>query len=156
MLFTGIDLTEIERIKKSCQNPRFIARVFSAKEQEYLTRDLVYPSMAAAFAAKEAFSKALGTGIRGFELNEVSVEHDPLGAPFFYFYRTCRRNCPAEEAVLFPVADPYRYCRGSLCRRCRNQSGYKPNHQITLSERRQLWPNSERCSANRTAPVPSR
>ena len=86
MLFTGIDLTEIERIKKSCQNPRFIARVFSAKEQEYFaSKRNPYPSMAAAFAAKEAFSKTLGTGIRGFELNEVSVEHDPLGAPFFTF-----------------------------------------------------------------------
>ena len=86
MLFTGIDLTETERIKKSCQNPRFIARVFSAKEQEYFaSKRNPYPSMAAAFAAKEAFSKALGTGIRGFELNEVSVEHDPLGAPFFTF-----------------------------------------------------------------------
>ncbi len=86
MLFTGIDLTEIERIKKSCQNPRFIARVFSAKEQEYFaSKRNPYPSMAAAFAAKEAFSKTLGTGIRGFELNEVSVEHDPLGAPFFIF-----------------------------------------------------------------------
>ena len=86
MLFTGIDLTEIERIKKSCQNPRFIARVFSAKEQEYFaSKRNPYPSMAAAFAAKEAFSKALGTGIRGFELNEVSVEHDPLGVPFFTF-----------------------------------------------------------------------
>ena len=86
MLFTGIDLTEIERIKKSCQNPRFIARGFSAKEQEYFaSKRNPYPSMAAAFAAKEAFSKALGTGIRGFELNEVSVEHDPLGAPFFTF-----------------------------------------------------------------------
>ena len=86
MLFTGIDLTEIERIKKSCQNPRFIARVFSAKEQEYFaSKRNPYPSMAAAFAAKEAFSKALGSGIRGFEQNEVSVEHDPLGAPFFTF-----------------------------------------------------------------------
>lgn len=86
MLYTGIDLTEIDRIKKSTENPRFTARVFSAKEQEYFaSKRNPYPSMAAAFAAKEAFSKALGTGIRGFALNEVSVEHDPLGAPFFTF-----------------------------------------------------------------------
>ena len=86
MLYTGIDLTEIERIKKSTENPRFTARVFSAKEQEYFaSKRNPYASMAAAFAAKEAFSKALGTGIRGFALNEVSVEHDPLGAPFFTF-----------------------------------------------------------------------
>lgn len=86
MLFTGIDLTEIERIKKSCQNPRFIARVFSAAEQEYFaSKQNPYPSMAAAFAAKEAFSKAIGTGIRDFALTEVSVEHDLLGAPYLTF-----------------------------------------------------------------------
>ena len=86
MLFTGIDLTEIERIKKSCQNPRFIARVFSAAEQEYFaSKPNPYPSMAAAFAAKEAFSKAIGTGIRDFALTEVSVEHDLLGAPYLTF-----------------------------------------------------------------------
>ena len=38
--------------------------------------------MAACFAAKEAFAKALGTGVRGFSLNEVSVAHDEWGAPF--------------------------------------------------------------------------
>lgn len=86
MLFTGIDLTEIERIKKSCQNPRFIARVFSATEQKYFaSKPNPYPSMAAAFAAKEAFSKAIGTGIRNFALAEVSVEHDLLGAPYLTF-----------------------------------------------------------------------
>lgn len=41
--------------------------------------------MAAAFAAKEAFSKALGTGVRNFKLQEVSVGHDALGAPYFVF-----------------------------------------------------------------------
>ena len=86
MLFTGIDLTEIERIKMSCQNPRFIARVFSAAEQEYFaSKPNPYPSMAAAFAAKEAFSKAIRTGIRDFALTEVSVEHDLLGAPYLTF-----------------------------------------------------------------------
>lgn len=40
-------------------------------------------TIAASFAAKEAFSKALGTGIRGFALAEVSVLRDSLGAPYF-------------------------------------------------------------------------
>ena len=39
--------------------------------------------MAANFAAKEAFSKALGTGLRGFRLTEVQVLRDEWGAPFF-------------------------------------------------------------------------
>jgi len=44
-------------------------------------RDAV-PTIAANFAAKEAFSKALGTGVRGFLLAEVSVLRNELGAPY--------------------------------------------------------------------------
>lgn len=48
-------------------------------------------SVAANFAAKEAFSKALGTGVRGFSLNEVSVLRDESGAPFFAFSGNAER-----------------------------------------------------------------
>ena len=86
MLYTGIDLLEIDRIAESIKNPRFTARVFSAVEREYFAAQKnPVPSMAASFAAKEAFSKALGTGVRGFKLCEVSVERDALGAPHFVF-----------------------------------------------------------------------
>lgn len=80
---TGIDLVEISRIRSSLQNPRFLTRVFSSAEREYLQgkKDMA-PSAAANFAAKEAFSKALGTGVRGFSLCEVSVLRDSLGAPY--------------------------------------------------------------------------
>ena len=58
-------------------------RVFSEKEIAFFSKKSnPYPSMAGNWAAKEAFSKALGTGIRGFELNEVSVLRDELGAPY--------------------------------------------------------------------------
>jgi holo-[acyl-carrier protein] synthase len=40
-------------------------------------------TIAANWAAKEAFSKAMGTGIRGFGLNEVSVLRNEAGAPYF-------------------------------------------------------------------------
>lgn len=82
MLFTGIDLLNIDRIRESVKNPRFTARVFSDEEQAYFAAQKdPSPSMAACFAAKEAFAKALGTGVRGFSLREVSVIHDALGAP---------------------------------------------------------------------------
>ena len=35
------------------------------------------------YAAKEAFAKAMGTGLRGFALPEAAVEHDDLGRPYF-------------------------------------------------------------------------
>lgn len=81
-LFTGIDLIEIDRIRKSIQNPRFVSRVFSPKERELLQTPKAAQTAAANFCAKEAFAKALGTGVRGFALCEVSVLRDALGAPY--------------------------------------------------------------------------
>ena len=88
MLSTGIDLVETNRIKKSLQNPLFLQRVFGNNEIASLkTRPLKQQVLSAAawFAAKEAFSKSLGTGIRSFKLNEVEVVHNELGAPELIF-----------------------------------------------------------------------
>ncbi len=79
----GIDMIEISRIRDCLKIPRFMQRVYSSEEIEELRKKNFAPqSAAAAFAAKEAFSKAIGTGVRGFSLNEVSLLHDDLGAPF--------------------------------------------------------------------------
>lgn len=79
----GIDLIEIKRVQQSIKNPRFITRVFSLEEQQlFETRKWRAETVAANFAAKEAFAKALGTGVRGFSLNEVSVLRDEFGAPY--------------------------------------------------------------------------
>lgn len=84
MLKNGIDLVEIERVRQSCENPTFVNRVFGEKERaQFSTQKHPEPHLAGAFAAKEAFAKALGTGIRGFSLCEVEVLHDALGAPYF-------------------------------------------------------------------------
>ena len=79
----GTDLIEIERIRKSCERQNFVDTVFSAAEQKlFADKKDPAPSMAANWAAKEAFAKALGTGVRGFRLNEVSVLRDRLGCPY--------------------------------------------------------------------------
>jgi holo-[acyl-carrier-protein] synthase len=73
----GTDLVEIERIRKSMQNPRFCSRVFGSAEIAGLAkRGFSVESAAAAFCAKEAFSKAMGTGLWAFSLREVQVLHD--------------------------------------------------------------------------------
>ena len=77
----GSDLAEIPRIAKSIEQPRFIQRVFGTQElQELQNRHPQH--YAAAFAAKEAFSKAIRTGIRGFALTEVQLLHNESGAPY--------------------------------------------------------------------------
>lgn len=83
MFKIGIDLVEISRIEKSVKNQKFVERVFSQKETAlFSAKGLPFQSIAGNWAAKEAFSKALGTGVSGFSLNEVSVLRDNLGAPY--------------------------------------------------------------------------
>lgn len=82
MLTVGLDLVEIARIRRSLTRPRFLERVYGPQERaQYQEKGLSAQSLAAAFAAKEAFAKALGTGVRGFSLLEVQVVHDEWGAP---------------------------------------------------------------------------
>ena len=83
----GIDTVEIKRIESLVQNKeRFLERVFSEKEQEeFIKRNNKTEHIAAAFCAKEAFSKALGTGVVGFNLNEVSLLHKENGKPYLAF-----------------------------------------------------------------------
>ena len=86
MYTIGIDMTTVSRIKKSMENPRFAPFVFGEIERElFCAQNPKYHSLAANFAAKEAFAKALGSGVRGFGLNEVEVLRDDMGAPYFAF-----------------------------------------------------------------------
>ena len=83
----GIDTVEIKRIESLVKNKeRFLKRVFSEKEQEeFIKRNNKTEHIAAAFCAKEAFSKAIGTGISGFNLNEVTLLHKENGKPYLKF-----------------------------------------------------------------------
>lgn len=82
----GIDIIELERIRKSMENPRFIDRILTEKEKEsYLqlhneARKIEF--VAGRFAAKEAFAKAMGTGIGKLSFQDIEVKNSELGAPF--------------------------------------------------------------------------
>ncbi|MEA4912358.1 MAG: holo-ACP synthase [Oscillospiraceae bacterium] len=77
----GNDMIEIRRIRRSLSQGRFACFVYSEKERAAFGGDAV--KLAGCFAAKEALGKALGTGVRGFSLREVSVLRDALGKPYF-------------------------------------------------------------------------
>ena len=83
----GTDIVDIVRIKKSIKNKRFVSRVYNEKEI-FKCKKLIKSEncFAKRFAAKEAFSKALGTGIsNGINLNEIIVKNDNSGKPYFNF-----------------------------------------------------------------------
>jgi len=77
----GVDIVKVERFTKT--NPRFMQRVFSDYEREYINRKGNKPeTMAGLFAAKEAVVKAMGTGFRNFWPNAIEILHDENGKPF--------------------------------------------------------------------------
>ena len=76
----GLDLLDIDRIKKNIENDRFMERVFSEYEREYIrARGRMAPSSAAGiFCAKEAFIKAVGHAV---SLCDIRISHNESGKP---------------------------------------------------------------------------
>lgn len=80
---TGIDMTEVERIKKNLYNEKFMNKIFSITEQEYLkTRKFNAQTATGMFAAKEAASKCLGTGFANFGPCHIEILKDEMGKPY--------------------------------------------------------------------------
>lgn len=79
----GIDIIEVERVKKKMRNTAFREKIFSAREIEFCESKLKKAEhYAARFAAKEAFLKAAGIGLTlGYDLGQVEVTSGPLGKP---------------------------------------------------------------------------
>lgn len=87
MLFgIGIDTIEVPRIARSIEvyGDQFLKRIYCEEEIRYSSRrPHAAEHFAARFAAKEAFAKALGTGVRrGFIWKEVCVRKEFSGRPF--------------------------------------------------------------------------
>jgi holo-[acyl-carrier protein] synthase len=84
----GIDLVFIPRIEEALikWEDRFLKRVFTSDELDYCLsqKNSSFP-LALRFAAKEACSKALGTGMRqGVSWREISVVHEKSGKPVLH------------------------------------------------------------------------
>lgn len=85
---TGNDMVDIRRVEKVLARfgPRFIARCFTAAEQAHAERrrpgGTHIATYAKRFAAKEACSKALGTGFnQGVFMKDIGVVNDAAGRP---------------------------------------------------------------------------
>lgn len=82
----GIDIIEIERIASAIDRygDHFLGRIYTDLERQYCERSEASRLLhyAARFAAKEAFSKAIGTGItQGFRFRDCGVVNQPNGKP---------------------------------------------------------------------------
>ena len=81
----GVDIVEIARMRKIIdRSPAFVEKVYSAAERAYCDSH-AHPEVhyATRFAAKEAVSKALGTGFsQGIGLKDIEICHRESGAPY--------------------------------------------------------------------------
>tara|TARA_B100001564_G_scaffold299165_1_gene265531 strand:+ start:17 stop:403 length:387 start_codon:yes stop_codon:yes gene_type:complete len=85
ILGIGVDIVHNKRIQKSIKNPLFIKRIYTPKELKHsytVSNKVGYFSKR--FAAKEAFSKALGTGFRmNLNFKDIEVINNKMGKPFY-------------------------------------------------------------------------
>ncbi|PCI42867.1 MAG: holo-[acyl-carrier-protein] synthase [Proteobacteria bacterium] len=79
----GVDKVVISRIENSIFRfpDRFVQRVYTSAEYELAKAKGLARRLAMFFAAKEAVSKALGTGFMGFSMKDIEVIYQPSGKP---------------------------------------------------------------------------
>ncbi len=128
----GIDIVHVDRIRRWLALPGLVERFFHPVEIEAArSRGAGQAlSLAARFAAKEAFGKAMGTGLRSIRLRDILVKNDREGKPEIHLEAEALNRCAAagggkvhcslthegENAVAIVILerpDPYRAEDGS-------------------------------------------
>ena len=79
----GNDIMEIERIEKAIAKEGFKNKIYTQRELKNIEkRGNRTETYAGIFSAKEAISKAIGTGVREFSLTDLEILNDDLGKPY--------------------------------------------------------------------------
>jgi holo-[acyl-carrier protein] synthase len=97
----GIDIVEIKRMEHWLNNPKLLDRFFHSDELNiaFSKGKSAAASLAARFAAKEAFGKALGTGLANIALKDIIIDNRENGKPYIKVTGT------AQEALKKTGAD---------------------------------------------------
>lgn len=109
----GVDLIEIDRIENAIGRwgERFLHRVWTDRELIYCRGR--FPQLAVRFAAKEAVSKTLGTGVRGLVWREIEVLPDRRGKPLVFLHGAAKTR--AAEIGLNTWAISLTHSRNMAC-----------------------------------------
>ena len=116
ILGIGVDIVEKNRIKKSLTNKLFIKRIFTDSEillaKNKKNKISFYSNR---FAAKEAFSKSIGTGFReNLNFSDLSIKNDKLGKPIFVITNKIKRLIKKKFKItkfdfLLSISDEKKY-----------------------------------------------
>lgn len=105
----GVDIVEIDRIQRALERyPRLKERLFTPSEREYCdshARPFVHYALR--FAAKEAVSKVLGTGMRGLRWQDIEVVRDGKGKPYPVLTGAAMRAAEASGIGTFYLSLSY-------------------------------------------------
>ena len=82
-MLLGVDIADVSRFENV--SDAFLDKCFTEDEIELFEVKNAAERMAANYASKEAFAKAIGTGISGFGFKDISVLRDENGKPYFVF-----------------------------------------------------------------------
>ena len=85
ILGIGVDIVQNQRITKLIRNKKFLQRIYNKDEINFSKKgNSINNFYAKRFAAKESFSKALGTGIRGkLAFKDIIILNEKFGKPFY-------------------------------------------------------------------------
>ena len=102
MLIAGVDIIEIHRVKRVFERygDRFLRRIYTDREIAYCRGRA--PQLASRFAAKEATMKALGTGVRGINWQDIEVVRGRGQAPRIELHGTAQAR--ADRLGLTDIA----------------------------------------------------
>lgn len=104
LVSVGVDVIEIARIQRALDDfgERFLRKVYTERERDrYGAR---VSELAARFAAKEATSKALGTGIRGIRWREMEVLSNRRGKPVLVLHGSAAARAEMLGLTAFDVS----------------------------------------------------
>lgn len=90
----GTDICEIKRFEELSESDSFLNKVFTSDEIEYFKkRNFNSETIAGAFASKEAFFKAIGTGISKFPLKSIEILKENSGKPYIRLNNELKEYC---------------------------------------------------------------
>ena len=104
----GTDICQINRIKSAYKRfgKRFLNRILTNNEIKYVisNKNNLLNRLAGRFAAKEATSKVLGTGLKGVYFKEIEVLRKPSGAPELILHKRAKQKAKEKKLANFEVS----------------------------------------------------
>ncbi|MPM54920.1 Holo-[acyl-carrier-protein] synthase [bioreactor metagenome] len=106
ILDIGIDIVEIGRIRQYInKNENFLKKLFTENEIElFKSKGDAPQTIAGNFAAKEAISKSLGLGIRGYDLKDIEILRDKMGKPIVITHNNLEKICRKHNVLEIKVS----------------------------------------------------